>query len=55
MTERPAVEEKSRQTPPERPILSLRWSLDPTTGKPMARWISEQPEMIARFALRPAA
>ena len=55
MPEVPAVEERSRQTPPERPILSLTWRLDPTTGKPMARWTSEQREMIASFAPRRAA
>jgi hypothetical protein len=53
--ERPIVRVKSCQTPPEWPALSLTWSLDPATGKPMARWTSERPEMIASFALRPAA
>jgi hypothetical protein len=55
MTERTAIEEKFRQTARERPTLSLTWSLDPTTGKPMARWTREQPEMIATFAPRRAA
>jgi hypothetical protein len=55
MTERTAIEEKSCQTARERPILSLTWKLDPTTGKPMARWTSEQREMIASFAPRRAA
>jgi hypothetical protein len=47
MTERRTIEEESRQTAHERPTLSLRWTLDPTTGKPVARWTNEQPEMIA--------
>jgi hypothetical protein len=56
MTECPTVEQKSHQTPPElRPTLSLTWSLDPTTGKPMARWTTQQPEMIESLALQRVA
>jgi hypothetical protein len=55
MTERTTIEEKSRSPLPMRPALSLTWSFDPTTGKPVARWTSEHPEMIASFSLRSAA
>jgi hypothetical protein len=55
MTERTTIEEKSLQTARERPTPSLTWTLDPTSGKPVARWTVEQPEMIANFVSRRAA
>ena len=56
MTERTTIEGKSHQTArEERPALSLTWTLDPTTGKPVAHWTIEQPERIASFASRRAA
>ena len=55
MTERATVEEKSPQTAGERSTLFLTWKLDPTTGKLVARWTSEQSAKTASSALRPAA
>jgi hypothetical protein len=52
MTERPTVEAKSRLTTstPDKPNLSLTWCLDPTTGKPVARWTIERPSLALRSA-----
>jgi hypothetical protein len=41
---------RSSQTAPRRPALSIIWALDPTTGKPMARWIIEGSEEIRSLA-----
>jgi hypothetical protein len=53
MIERPTVEpidmlQKARgsnQGNPQKPRLSMAWVLDPTSGKPTARWIVESTEM----------
>jgi hypothetical protein len=55
MTELRTVEQKPRQISPGRPAPSLAWTLDPTTGKPMARWTIGRPEMIERLMLPRAA
>ena len=55
MAEQPAIAAKTRETDRVNPKCSLRWALDPATGKPVARWILEQPENAASVALRPAA
>ena len=49
------VETKSRQTSPARPKLRCTWHLDPTSGRPVARWALEQSEPIRSGALRSAA
>jgi uncharacterized membrane protein len=49
------VETKSRQTSPARPKLRCTWHLDPTSGRPVARWALEQSEPIRSVALRSAA
>jgi hypothetical protein len=41
---------RSSQIAPWRPALSMRWALDPTTAKPMARWIIEGSEEIRSLA-----
>jgi hypothetical protein len=38
------------QIAPRRPTLSMNWALEPTTGKPMARWIIESSEEIRSLA-----
>jgi hypothetical protein len=32
---------KANHAAAPRPVLLLTWSLDPTTGKPIARWVVE--------------
>ena len=32
---------KANHAAASRPVLLLTWSLDPTTGKPIARWVVE--------------
>ena len=34
----------------ERPTLSLTWTLDPHTGKPVGRWIIDETQPALRFA-----
>jgi hypothetical protein len=41
---------RSSQAAPPRPALSMMWARDPTTGKPMARWIIESSEAIRSLA-----
>jgi hypothetical protein len=41
---------RSSQTVPRRPALSMMWALDPTTGRPMARWIIEGSQEITSLA-----
>jgi hypothetical protein len=36
-------------------ILSLTWALDPTTGKPVARWVTEGSATTTNLMLRSAA
>jgi hypothetical protein len=35
--------------------LAMRWTLDPATGKPAARWIVEAGDRLADVDLQPAA
>jgi hypothetical protein len=55
MTQEPTAETKRRETTPSSSKCLLSWTIDPATGKPVARWISVQPEKTASFALRRAA
>jgi hypothetical protein len=43
------------KAPPPRPALRLLWSLDPVTGKPVARWVVDRPEPVRAVALAVAA
>ncbi|HXW24458.1 MAG TPA: hypothetical protein VEK73_06920 [Xanthobacteraceae bacterium] len=38
-----------------RPSLSLTWALDPTTGKPVGRWVVDGAQAAASLALASAA
>jgi hypothetical protein len=55
MLERREFETATRQATSARPSLSLKWRLDPATGKPVARWTIQQPEKAASPELRIAA
>jgi hypothetical protein len=55
MLEHGEFETASRQAMSERSSLSLTWRLDPATGKPVARWTSQQPEKVAGLELPVAA
>jgi len=48
------VREWMEATPP-RPALRLLWTLDPATGKPLARWVVDRPEPVRAVALAAAA
>ena len=34
---------KANHAAAPRPVLLMKWSLDPITGKPVARWVLEAP------------
>ena len=56
MIERSTVEPiNTPQLSPQKPRLSMAWVLDPTTGKPVARWVVEPSEMTWRKSLAAAA
>jgi hypothetical protein len=55
MPQEPTTETKTRETGGATPKCRLKWTIDPETGRPVARWTVEQPEMVADAALRPAA
>jgi hypothetical protein len=38
------VRDNSGRSRRERPILSMTWTLDPQTGKPVGRWVVEAAE-----------
>jgi hypothetical protein len=38
---------KSSETARARPTLSLTWTLDPSTGKPVGRWVVEAASISA--------
>jgi hypothetical protein len=40
---------------PQKPRLSMAWVLDPTTGKPVARWAAEPTGMTQSKSLASAA
>ncbi|HEV3184252.1 MAG TPA: hypothetical protein VGZ49_05195 [Xanthobacteraceae bacterium] len=42
-----AAAAKSGETTRPRPILSLTWTLDPSTGKPVGRWVVEAASIAA--------
>jgi hypothetical protein len=55
MTQHPIAETEIRQIGLAAPKCVMRWAIDPATGKPVARWAVERPEMEANLALRAAA
>jgi hypothetical protein len=55
MTQEPTTDTKTREISRTPPKCLLRWTVDPETGKPVARWTVEQPEKTASSLLRPAA
>ena len=55
MTHEPTTEPKTREAGHATPKCSMRWTIDPATGKPVARWTAEQPEKTDSFTLKPAA
>jgi hypothetical protein len=42
-----AAAAKSGETARPRPILSLTWTLDPVTGRPVGRWVVEATSIAA--------
>jgi hypothetical protein len=42
-----ATAAKSGETNRARPTLSLTWTLDPSTGKPVGRWVVEATSIAA--------
>jgi hypothetical protein len=42
-----AAAAKSGETARARPTLSLTWTLDPVTGKPVGRWVVEATSIAA--------
>jgi hypothetical protein len=55
MTQQPTTKTQTRETAHAMPKCLLIWTIDPATGKPVARWTVEQPEKTQTFVLRPAA
>lgn len=55
MAQESATESKTRETGSVAPKCLLSWTVDPATGKPVARWTVAQPEKAASFTLKPAA
>jgi hypothetical protein len=55
MTLEPTTETKTREAGRVTPKCLLKWTIDPATGKPLARWTVDQPEKPSTSTLRPAA
>ena len=55
MTREPTTDTKCGETDRASPKCLLRWTIDPTTRKPVARWTIEQAEKTASLQLKPAA
>jgi hypothetical protein len=55
MTPEPITETKPHEAGRNTPKCLLRWTVDPETGKPVARWSVDKSEKIATSALLPAA
>lgn len=55
MTEGQTTETKTRAAGSARAKCLLRWTVDPATGKPVARWTVERPETVTSLALPAAA
>jgi hypothetical protein len=55
MTLEPTAETKNREAGHAPSKCLLKWSIDPATGKPVARWTVDQPERIPTFLLKTAA
>jgi len=49
------VRESSKGAHRQRPTLVLTWTLDPATGKPVARWVIDGSGNIPSIALKSAA
>ena len=45
-----AIATRKSKHAPAKPVLVLTWSLDPTTGKPVGRWIVEAPDLALATA-----
>jgi hypothetical protein len=55
MAPKPTTETKTRGASRTNPKCTLRWTVDPETGKPVARWTGDQPKETVGSVLRPAA
>jgi hypothetical protein len=55
MTPEPTTETKTREAGRTDPKCLLRWTVDPETGKPVARWTVDQPQKTVSSVLLPAA
>lgn len=55
MTQLPTAEPKTRQAGRPAPKLLMRWTVDPGTGKPVARWTIDRPETVPDLTLPAAA
>ena len=55
MTQRPTSQSKTRESSRGVPKCLLRWTIDPASGKAVARWTAEQAETIAISELSAAA
>jgi hypothetical protein len=55
MTQGPTTETNTREVGSAPPKCLLRWTVDPATGKPVARWTVERPETVTSHALPVAA
>jgi hypothetical protein len=55
MMQRPIAESESRQAGRATPKCVLKWTIDPATGKPVARWTAERSETVAKFGFPRAA
>jgi len=55
MTRETTTQTNTRELVRAAPKCQLKWTIDSETGKPVARWTVEQPEMVAGVALRSAA
>jgi hypothetical protein len=51
----PGTASQASRTADPRPILCLTWALDPTTGRPVARWIIEGSQPAGGLAFAAAA
>jgi hypothetical protein len=55
MTQGPTAETKTHEAGSSPPKCLLRWTVDPATGKPVARWTVERPQTVTSLAVSAAA
>jgi hypothetical protein len=55
MTQGAITEAKTREAGRMNPKCLMRWTVDSATGKPVARWTVERPEMVSSPAIPVAA